>query len=138
MLSSQDYGLSSESDNDGPLTADSESTTVRNQWLAGTSFHTIVNTHIQLTSKDGVNTRPVTAPLTIKNRIPIQQLFDFHQSHWVNKYQKHLLRSFDEELALYELLDLDAQGEDDIDVDVYNTTGDILHGWFEHNHLLYF
>ena len=127
MLSSQDDSLSSESDNDEPLTADLESTTACNQRLAGTSFRTIVNTHSRLTSEDEVNTRPVTAPLTIKNCIPIQQLFDFHQSHWVDKYQKHPLRSFDEELALYELLDLDAQGEDNIDVDVNDTTGDILH-----------
>lgn len=117
-----------DSDNDEPMDADPESSTARNQRLAGTSFRAIVNTHSWLTSEDEVDTRPVTAPLAIKNRIPIQQLFDFNQVHWVDKYAKHPLRSFDEELALYELLDLDAQGEDDADVDVDDTTGDILHG----------
>ena len=58
----------------------------------------------------------------------VEELFDFGQSHWVELYAKSPRRSFDEELKLYELLDLDAQGEDDVDLDVDDSTGAILHG----------
>lgn len=112
--------------NDEPMDADPESRIARRQRLAGRSFRSIVNTHSRLTSEDETDQQPVTVPLTIKNRIPIQRLFDFTQSHWVEKYARHPLRSFDEELALYELLDLDGQGEADADVDVDEPTGDIL------------
>ena len=47
----------------------------------------------------------------------IFELFDFSKTHWTTRYSKTALRSFDEELQAYELLDLDAQGEDDVDVD---------------------
>ena len=43
-------------------------------------------------------------------------------------YAKSAKRSFDEELELYELLDLDAQGEDDVDLEVDDSTGAMLHG----------
>jgi hypothetical protein len=43
-------------------------------------------------------------------------------------YEKGALRNFDEELELYELLDMDAEGEDDIDVRVDGFTEDLLLG----------
>ena len=36
--------------------------------------------------------------------------------------------SFDEELKLYKLLDLDAEGEEDADVDIDDSTGKLLVG----------
>lgn len=110
------------------MDSEEESRTVSSQRHAGRSFRAIVNNHTRLVSEDEIDQRPVTAPLAIKNRVPIQQLFNFNQSYWVDKYARHPLRSSDEELALYELLDLEAQGEVDADVDVDDTTGDILHG----------
>jgi len=41
---------------------------------------------------------------------PIQSLFDFSRTHWVEMYSRSSIRSFDEELELYEMLDLDADG----------------------------
>lgn len=59
----------------------------------------------------------------------ISELFDFSKTHWQTLYSKTALRSFDEELATYELLDLDAQGENDDEVvDANDITRDILIG----------
>jgi hypothetical protein len=60
--------------------------------------------------------------------VSVGELFDFSQSHCVDLYAKTARRSFDEELELYEPLDLDAEGEDDVDWDVDDSTGAILHG----------
>jgi hypothetical protein len=59
---------------------------------------------------------------------PIQSLFDFSRTNWVEMYSRSSIRSFDEELELYEMLDLDADGEEDVDVNVDEDTGDILMG----------
>ena len=59
----------------------------------------------------------------------ISELFDFSKTHWQTLYSKTALCSFDEELATYKLLDLDAQGEnDDKVVDADDITRDILIG----------
>ncbi len=42
--------------------------------------------------------------------IPIKDLFDFTQSYWVDSYSKLAMRGLQDELELYELLDLDAEG----------------------------
>lgn len=68
----------------------------------------------------------MTAPTTIRQRVTIKELFDFSCPHWAERYVKQPMRSFDEELALYELLDMNADGEADVDVDVDDMTGDIL------------
>ena len=43
--------------------------------------------------------------------IPIRDLFDFTQSYWVEVYDKLAMRGLQDELELYELLDLDADGD---------------------------
>jgi hypothetical protein len=43
--------------------------------------------------------------------IPIRDLFDFMQSYWVEAYDKLAMRGLQDELELYELLDLDADGD---------------------------
>ena len=55
-------------------------------------------------------------------------LFDFSHFHWVEMFAKSSIRNFDKELQLYEMLDLDADGEEGVDVNVDNDTGDILMG----------
>jgi hypothetical protein len=78
----------------------------------------------ELVDRDETDRMPVRQ--SVIGTTPIQALFDFDRSHWVDMYLKSSIRSFDEELQLYEMLDLDAEGEQDIDVDVDNDTGDIL------------
>ena len=43
--------------------------------------------------------------------IPIKDLFDFTQTYWVQAYDKLAMRGLQDELELYELLDLDAEGD---------------------------
>ena len=43
--------------------------------------------------------------------IPIKNLFDFTESYWVEAYSKLAMRGLQDELELYELLDLDAEGD---------------------------
>jgi hypothetical protein len=79
-----------------------------------------------LVDEDETNCAPVrqsTIGLT-----PIQSLFDFSHTHWVEMYSRSSICSFDEELELYEMLDLDADGDEDVDVNVDEDTGDILMG----------
>jgi hypothetical protein len=57
---------------------------------------------------------------------PIHKLFDFTRKHWVDTFSKSAMRSFDEELELYELLDLDAAGEDDTANDLDEDTAEAL------------
>jgi hypothetical protein len=90
------------------------------------SFRSMVEQQLQLVDDDDTDCTPVR-PSTI-GLTPIKSLFDFSRSHWVDMYSKSSIRSFDEELQLYEMLDLDAEGEDDVDVNVDDDTGDILMG----------
>ena len=66
------------------------------------------------------------ALLVNKGPQPIYKLFDFTRKHWVDAFNKSAMRSFDEELELYELLDLDAAGEDDIANDLDEDTAEAL------------
>jgi len=79
-----------------------------------------------MADEDGTDCEPVT-PSAI-GLTPIQSLFDSSRSPWVEIYSRSVIRSFDEELTLYEMLDLDADGEEDVGVDVDDNTGDILMG----------
>ena len=50
-------------------------------------------------------------PSTDMISIPIRDLFDFTQSYWVEAYDKLAMRGLQDEVELYELLDLDADGD---------------------------
>jgi hypothetical protein len=86
----------------------------------------MVEQQTQLVNDDETDCAPVrqsTIDLT-----PIVSLFNFSRIHWVEMFLKFSICSFDEELQLYEMLDLDADGEEDVDVNVDDDTGDILMG----------
>ena len=57
---------------------------------------------------------------------PIYKLFDFTRKHRVDTFSKSAMRSFDEELELYELRNLDAAGKDDIANDLDEDTAEAL------------
>ena len=63
-------------------------------------------------------------------KLTIIDLFDFEQScYWTSRLKTSGLRGFDEELRIYDLLDLDAEGDDEIDdgaSEVNPSTGDVL------------
>jgi hypothetical protein len=74
---------------------------------------------------DNSDCKPVRSTIGLT---PLQSLFDFSCSHCVKIFARSAIWSFDEELELYEILDLDTEGEKDIDVDVDDNMGDILLG----------
>ncbi|KAG1861686.1 hypothetical protein F4604DRAFT_1905751 [Suillus subluteus] len=47
------------------------------------------------------------------NDIPLQQLFNFEDESWVKMTEAFRMRSIDDEFEFYELVDIDAEGEDD-------------------------
>lgn len=92
-------------------------------------FNEAMDRHIDMLQDDDDDPFEPAASSAGWERCTISALFDFSRTHWKTLYSKTALRSFDEELKVYELLDLDAQGEDDDDaVDVDDVTGDILIG----------
>ena len=60
--------------------------------------------------------------------LPISKLFDFSNDMWSTILTKHAQHNVEEELALYKLLDLDTEGEDDVDVEFDETTEQVLIG----------
>lgn len=73
------------------------------------SFRSMVERQSQLVDDDDTDCTPVT-PSTI-GLTPIKSLFDFSHSHWIDMYSKSSIRSFDEELQLYEMLDLELRAK---------------------------
>jgi hypothetical protein len=91
-------------------------------------FQAIVDHHAQLVDEDDHDNDPTTTPTTLQHPIKIVDLFDFTRSHWVKMYSKTPQRSSEEELELYELLDLDGEGGEDANIDVDDSTADVLLG----------
>ena len=59
--------------------------------------------------------------------IKIADLFDFTKKFWISSHERTASRSLDEELELYELLDMDAPGEEDINIEIDHTLDSVLH-----------
>ncbi|RDX45031.1 hypothetical protein OH76DRAFT_1408475 [Lentinus brumalis] len=52
----------------------------------------------------------------ISYHVPIRDLFDFNSTSWIRRISKYASQGLDRELELYELLDFDAEGDDDMDM----------------------
>jgi hypothetical protein len=50
---------------------------------------------------------------SVFDKMPVQQLFHFADESWVTLTEGFVLRSINDELDFYELVDMDAEGEDD-------------------------
>ena len=91
-------------------------------------FEEIVRQHILQGNEDNEDNGTVGITPNWQNR-KISELFDFSNSLWSTRYSNFASMSFDEELELYDLLELDAVGEEDpetADIDLDGTTQDIL------------
>jgi hypothetical protein len=77
---------------------------------------------------DETDRKPVTTVNIIGRTVKLVELFNFMDPYWISQYEQAAWHSFDEELELYELLDLDAEGKDQADIDVDDSMGDILIG----------
>ncbi|KAI6038753.1 hypothetical protein EDC04DRAFT_2603676 [Pisolithus marmoratus] len=74
------------------------------------SFNAIVNTLGQWSHIDDENDVDFTSPF---EKEALSSFFNFQDKSWVEMTERISLRSLDEELELYELIELDAEGEDD-------------------------
>ena len=74
------------------------------------SFSAIVDDLGQQSDVDDENDADFTSPFEKES---LCSLFNFQDKSWVEMTEKISLRSLDEELELYELIELDAEGEDD-------------------------
>ncbi|KAI0918106.1 hypothetical protein AcV5_002878 [Taiwanofungus camphoratus] len=75
----------------------------------------IVEGFIQMSDED-VDMDEIQFPSRLK--IPLKKLFDFKCSEWVDSIQQFMEHGLQEELELYELLDFDAGGEEDKQMDL--------------------
>ena len=91
-------------------------------------FSDMATRHMQSAEEDETDREPVTAVNVIGRLVKLVELFNFTDSHWVQSYEKAVRHSFDEELELYEVLDMDAEGEEEANVDVDDSTGELLLG----------
>jgi hypothetical protein len=91
-------------------------------------FSDMAARHTQSALEDEMDRKPVATASVIGRSVKLVELFNFTDSHWVQVYETAAQRSFDEELELYELLDLDAEGEEEANIDVDDSTGELLVG----------
>jgi hypothetical protein len=95
-------------------------------------FRALVQQEVEAVAIDDLDNDPLFTVPSFTTRafplIPLSTLFDFSNRTWSDILSRHAEHNFDEELALYELLDLDAAGEDDIDVELDETTTQTLIG----------
>lgn len=100
----------------------------KSQATSNDSFRDLITRHSTSAIDDDLDREPVRHPEVLDRALKLSELFDFNDTHWVDLYEKALQHSFDEELEMYELLDLDADGEEDADINVDDSTGEILVG----------
>jgi hAT family C-terminal dimerisation region len=96
----------------------------RNESSDANEFGSIVESFAKLVEGDEDD---ADVELSFHVSTEICQLFDFRRDHWVSLHERSATRSLDEELELYELLDLDAAGEADDSLEIDHTLDSILH-----------
>lgn len=100
------------------------------------TFRCVVEEQVALTNLDAEEDeldpeiRLLAGPVPLSSAslplIELSDLFNFADENWHKILQLSALRSFDEELELLELLDLDAEGELEDGVDIDNATAELV------------
>ncbi|TFK28085.1 hypothetical protein FA15DRAFT_653180 [Coprinopsis marcescibilis] len=88
-------------------------------------FEEIVQQHITAVEDDDQDSRPISSEATRLPLIPICELFNFSNSYWIETFKNTIISSYDQELELFELLDFDADGVEEV-VDVDEVTAQVL------------
>ena len=65
---------------------------------------------------------------SLSGKLTLAQLFNFQNRHWADLFEERAKKGYEEELALYDLLNEDSATADGMEVDVDETTADILLG----------
>jgi len=87
----------------------------------------IIAQNTQLLDEDNEDNETVFISENWTN-IRIANLFNFGFSHWSSHYARFVALTFEEELELYDLLEMDAEGDDNPEAGFDDTTEDILLG----------
>jgi hypothetical protein len=91
-------------------------------------FSAIIAQHTWLLNEDNEDNEPAVISEEWRS-IPISQLFNFTTDLWSSRYARFAALTFEEELDLYDLLELDAEGDEVPDEARFDdTTQDILLG----------
>ena len=109
-------------DEAAPLSLDEDLDNVHNTHHLRSGFHDFISDQQSRLVQDD-------EPLAYHSqggKLTLGQLFNFENAHWVALYQEQARKGFDEELALYDLLNEDTGTGDDIEVGVDETTAEIL------------
>ncbi|EPQ50345.1 hypothetical protein GLOTRDRAFT_50634 [Gloeophyllum trabeum ATCC 11539] len=112
-----------------PSSSDVEPVAESDETTASTSSHIprtrlraiVAELHDAIDRDDDVNTTQ-TFPSRIKEKL--SNMFNFQQSYWIESHTRSAMRSLEDEMEVYELLDLDAAGEDNFEED----SGDAILG----------
>jgi len=86
-------------------------------------FNLLTSSFSRQASGDADDADGITSIISIK----IADLFNFTNRAWIPMHERSASRSLDEELELYELLDVDAPGDDDINVEIDPALDSLLH-----------
>ena len=85
------------------------------------AFSAIIAQHTQPLDEDNEDNEPVFISGNWTN-IPISRLFNFTTNSWSSRYARFAAITFEEELELYDLLEMDPEGDDDPDARFDDTT----------------
>jgi hAT family C-terminal dimerisation region len=86
-------------------------------------FRDLIESGLRLAEEDHSEEYTTVSPSL---PVEIDTLFDFTRHHWVDMYASSSRHAFDDELELYEMLDLDADGEESVDLNIDESTAEAL------------
>ncbi|EIW76030.1 hypothetical protein CONPUDRAFT_158803 [Coniophora puteana RWD-64-598 SS2] len=96
-------------------------------------FHTLIQQHIHLSDEDELDDEPIRNVSIIGMQIPLRNLFNFANKSWSNLYKQSARQNFEEEMSMYELLELDSIPKQDesgsdgnIEISLDDTTQEVL------------
>ena len=92
----------------------------------GQEFRDIIDHHRQLVTNDNDGDKSDCVLGSLNSAIPktlLTDLFNFTSDEWASKYNRYTRIGYDEELELYDLLEIDAEGDAN---DLDDFTQDIL------------
>ena len=110
-------------DNTVPMDLDIDPALQPSQDSLSDEFNVLTSSFGRQASGDGDDDDGLPSSITTK----IAELFDFTNQAWIALNERSASRSLDEELKLYELLDEDAPGADDINIEIDPALDSLLH-----------
>jgi hypothetical protein len=106
-----------------PMDMDIDPTLEQSQDSLSNEFNLLTSSFGRQASGDGDDGDGLPSSISTK----ITELFDFNNQAWISLNDRSASRSLEEELELYELIDKDAGGADDINIEIDPALDSLLH-----------